>query len=682
MANNDVTQADLEATEQALENVGSKALKTGASIANVALEFAKMQVASASANSSLLKLSSGGVKEFDNSLLSSTEHLAVFLKGFGKATEEMQSGVKAVLNTDAFKSYNAAIQQVRETNKYFIDATMQSGNFNKEFARFGDENGNVANKFFGRMQDSSAQFISSMGNIGKATGMSYDQVSSYATQLGKLQGGFTNINTPVTIAGQKMTNLEAQLRLASGAGFSMSEALDITKRSLDEVSNSKFSLQTDESAAERTTTYLATIGSLSKETGAPLSKLKDIMQNISSEFGMMGDSSQGAARLIAGSFQVLRESGMTASQALDTIKGYTAGINNLKTAQMAFLSAQTGGAGGLRGGFQIEKLIKEGKIDEVFQKTQEALRKQFGKIVSFEQATQSDQAAAQYQKQLQLLQNGPLGTFAKDRASAERILDSFTSNKKFDTTKLGEQGIKRELDIGTQKLESQRLTSIDADTATITAAQINLLIQGNEQIGNFSDYYNPNENKENQANIQNARERSLQSKNGATADILFNQSFDAGKNEALQLYESVKSVVKNNFSQIKSGKEEAIGKLEEEKDKKITDARSKYSKPNDFEYQKKYIQQEYEDKQKEIERQFKIMESIQKNSIVEPILKSATAASVSASNKSKENYIEDKDKDLTKELTVNSKIDVSVTCPSCHAAMDSTAHVHALSPRK
>ena len=679
----DITQADLEATDQAASDATSSILKLGGSAANTAVEFAKMQIASASANSSLLKLSSNGVKEFDNSLLSSTEHLSGFLKGFDAVTAVMRDNVKAVLNTDVFKSYNDAIQQVRDTNKYFIDAATQSGNFNKEFAKFGDENGNVANKFFGRMQDSSAQFIFAMGNIGKATGISYDQVSSYATQLGKLQGGFTNINVPVTIAGEKMTNLEAQLRLASGAGFSMSEALDITKRSLDEVSNSKFSLQTDESAAERTTTYLATIGALSKETGAPLSKLKDVMQNVSSEFGMMGDSSQGAARLIASSFQTLRESGMTASQALDTIKGYTAGINNLKTAQMAFLSAQTGGAGGLRGGFQIEKLIKDGKIDEVFQKTQEALRKQFGKIVSFEQATQSDQAAAQYQKQLQLLQNGPLGSFAKDRASAERILDSFTSNKKFDTSKLGEQGIKRELDIGTQKLESQRLTSIDVETAAITAAQINLLIQGNKQIGNFSDYYNPNSDKDNQANIQSARQRSLQSKNGATADTLFNQSLSAGNNEAFQVVKSIENVVASNFSQIKSDAEKAISKLREENDKKILDARSKYSKPNDFEYQKKYIQQEYEDKKKEIERQFKIMESIQKNSAVEPILKSATIASVSSSsNKSKENYIEDKDKDLTKELTVNSKIDVSVTCPSCHAAMDSTAHVHALSPRK
>ena len=82
-------------------------------------------------------------------------------------------------------------------------------------------------------------------------------------------------------------------------------------------------------------------------------------------------------------------------------------------------------------------MISEGKLDEVAKMAEDSLKKQMGgKIVSQQEASQSEQAAAQYQKQLMLVRQGPLGQFAQDEQSAMKLVESFSKGAKIDGKEL------------------------------------------------------------------------------------------------------------------------------------------------------------------------------------------------------------------------------------------------------
>jgi hypothetical protein len=98
----------------------------------------------------------------------------------------------------------------------------------------------------------------------------------------------------------------------------------------------------------------------------------------------------------------------------------------MDTAQKAFLSSQTGGAGGLRGSFEIDMMMREGNMGEVYKKMEQSLRQQFGgNITTLEEGSQSDTAAAQLEKQKQFLMSGPFGNIVKSADQAYRLLEAF-----------------------------------------------------------------------------------------------------------------------------------------------------------------------------------------------------------------------------------------------------------------
>jgi len=77
------------------------------------------------------------------------------------------------------------------------------------------------------------------------------------------------------------------------------------------------------------------------------------------------------------------------------------------------------------GAFQIEKQMKEGDIESVMEKAMATIKKQFGKIVSVDEAAGSEQSARQLVRQRSMLQQGPLGQFAGSEQDASRMLEAF-----------------------------------------------------------------------------------------------------------------------------------------------------------------------------------------------------------------------------------------------------------------
>jgi hypothetical protein len=162
---------------------------------------------------------------------------------------------------------------------------------------------------------------------------------------------------------------------------------------------------------------------LQEETGKKMSFIKGYLDSVSSAFKDFGESSEGASKIFAALSKGFGDN-VSQQQSVEIIKKYTEGVVALSTAQKAFLSQQTGGPGGLMGAFQIEKDLREGKIDKVFERVQQSMRKQFGgQIVTLDQAAISPKAAAQYQKQVAILTQGALGSMV-DQNQAKAAIDA------------------------------------------------------------------------------------------------------------------------------------------------------------------------------------------------------------------------------------------------------------------
>jgi hypothetical protein len=249
------------------------------------------------------------------------------------------------------------------------------------------------------------------------------KVGEYYEALGKIPGAMRQtIDAASGTAGQ-VNMLTATIQLAKGSGR---EYTDIIK---DMAGAYKTLGLSGDGAAK----FTARMGEVSNKFNVELSAVRDSLTGTAGLFSKIGTENQaastimeGATRIVNNYMQALKDTGISGAVALSIIHDMTAKVTDLTTAQKAFLSSQSGGPGGLRGAFDIELKMKEGKINEVFEDVRKTMMKQFGKIVSVEEASKDEGAAQQLTRQRLMLQQGPLGQFAKTDQDAGRILEAFS----------------------------------------------------------------------------------------------------------------------------------------------------------------------------------------------------------------------------------------------------------------
>lgn len=261
----------------------------------------------------------------------------------------------------------------------------------------------------------------------KATGIAKEDIVKYYMELGKVPGALSEQIKTTNAAGGALDGLTARTRLAAATGRSFSDVVADTKNALH-----AYNLTGAEAL-----TFVSRMTELNSKFGMELSDTQGFMNTTANTFRFIGNEAEGSARMFNKLMTAFKETGLSARASTELIQGITNSVSNLSIAQKSFLSAQTGGPGGLVGGFQIEKMLRDGKIDEVFEKMRSQMTRQFGKIVSIDEAANSPQAAAQLVRQRAMLQQGPLGQFAKSDAEAQRILDAFSKGQKIDVKELG-----------------------------------------------------------------------------------------------------------------------------------------------------------------------------------------------------------------------------------------------------
>lgn len=252
-----------------------------------------------------------------------------------------------------------------------------------------------------------------------ATGISADVVTQYYGQLALIPKALTSTVSGIGSTTEKTGLLTAAIRVATGSGRSFSDVVD----------DMKIAFRNYNITGEDALRFTNRMSEISNRFGIELSDVRDALRSTSNDFKIFGNEAEGAATIYNSYLGALQSTGISGNAAIDVVRGMVSGIKELGIAQKGFLSAQTGGPGGLMGAFQIEKELREGKIDKVFDRVRQSLGKQFGSIVTLEEASQSQAAAAQLTKQIQVLRQGALGSFAKDDQSAIRILESFRARE-------------------------------------------------------------------------------------------------------------------------------------------------------------------------------------------------------------------------------------------------------------
>lgn len=262
---------------------------------------------------------------------------------------------------------------------------------------------------------------SNMANISTATNSSLETVSANWSLLGKAVPESVSRQVDATnAAGEKTNMLEASMKLAAGTGQSFESV----------VSSLTTAWETYGLEGQKALEFTNEMSQLSDKFHINLSYTTKYLTDNANAYAIVSNEATNAGQTFNRMFNSFREGGLSAKQSSEMIGGLTTRMAGLTIGQKAFLSAQTGGPGGLRGAYQIDNLLRQGKTDEVLKKVEENFRsKAGGKIYTQEEAGQSDYAAAQFTRQRQMLQSGAFGNLVEKGpqgdAKASRILEAW-----------------------------------------------------------------------------------------------------------------------------------------------------------------------------------------------------------------------------------------------------------------
>ena len=298
-----------------------------------------------------------------------------------------------------------------------------------------------------------------------ATGMSREEMQKYLNDIKDIPGGLLHMGDSIELATGKTTLLTAAIQYADGAGRAHKEVIkDITDGMVEYGMTMEGGLRYSARMSEVSETLHARTGDVDSAMKSAADNFKSYIRNGQDASTMTDGMSKSMEEYVAR----LQSIGVPTKQAIEMFGQYNSQLAQMTLGQKAFLSAQTGGPGGLRGALQMEDLM--GKDPEAAQKkVMETIQKMTGPIVSREKAEQSEGAAAQYTRQMQLLMQGPMGAQVKDTQQAAAMMEAMSKGQ----TMPLEKGRSLEETIKTgQQLEQTKMTQVQQMDVKAESVQI------------------------------------------------------------------------------------------------------------------------------------------------------------------------------------------------------------------
>lgn len=327
------------------------------------------------------------------------------LKAFGLSLpiDVIQKGASAI-DQYLTKQFEAADASLRLRDAIIANSSA-TGTLGDVFDQAGESLGNL-NAVILKHQDL-------MAKTQQATGIK--DVQAYYNELSKLPGALHSLVSTSEDGTQTTTALAATINLARGAGINYSDVISGMREALND-----YTSDTDEAIK-----YVSRMAEVSQKLGVEYNLVQGFIKSTSDVMGKFGNNTDGTANILLKYTQALRETGATQKQSIDMLNHMTKSIGGLNMAQKGLLSARSGGPGGLMGALKIEDLMRKDKIDEVMSMVMKDMTKQFGKVVTMDEAVKDPRLAAQFQKQRMMLTQGPYGQLAGSEQEATRLLQMF-----------------------------------------------------------------------------------------------------------------------------------------------------------------------------------------------------------------------------------------------------------------
>lgn len=319
-------------------------------------------------------------------------------------------GTLATKITNAAKAMAAAPDSALKLQNGFLQMSAAGGNLGRVFEQAGPHLNNLNNL----LQQQTKMIAQASG----ATNTSVDTIVKYYTALGKIPGYLNENIQGIDAAGHSINMLSASVRLATATGQTEEDVLkDLSSAYL-----------TYGESGEKALEFTAKIAELSQKYNIQIEDTRSFITDMANSFKFLGDNTSATSNLFDKFFENLKNTGLSARSSKDVIEDFGKSIGNLTIAQKAFLSARTGGPGGLMGAVQIEKEIREGHMDKVAERVRAALKQQFGRIVTQEEGSKSQAGAQEFVRQRMFLQQGPFGQIfgsgAEGEGKATRFLEA------------------------------------------------------------------------------------------------------------------------------------------------------------------------------------------------------------------------------------------------------------------
>lgn len=313
--------------------------------------------------------------------------------------------------TAAVQSYLDHVSSAEKLEHTYLNLQGATGNYAKEVI-------NLAS-----LDDRVSEFNKVLTTTAGSSGQSLEAVSKYAATLENVPGIFTQVVDAGGGADDKINGLAASFRLAAGSGRDISLVTKAMAEAYENLGNASGKV-TD--STQKGAQLFGLMTDASNKLNLRFADTSGFLETVAKDFKHIGDNSEGAINILSRFSGALQSTGLTAKGSVEVIGDMVDSIKKLDMGTKAFISAQSGGPGGLQGAFQIENLMRKGKVDEVAKMMQKSLMKQAGgRIYTQEEAGNSPQAAAQFMRQREMIKSGAFGGMAKTDEDASHLLEAF-----------------------------------------------------------------------------------------------------------------------------------------------------------------------------------------------------------------------------------------------------------------
>lgn len=377
----------------------------------------------------------------------------------GKITKELAGslieGIQKEFNdattlvTDSGKAMLTSADNALRLETAMMTLTQQAGDYNSLMHGVGELTRGVGRGFENLGEVMQKTYTKSIERGTAALGGNRELAAKYVAEINRMPGGFAALATSIEIAGTKTDTLTASIEYARGAGRKQEEVFSDMSKAMAEYGVSggdalKFS---------------ARITEVSRATGGQLKDVQSALHGVADAFKMYAVDGASAAKMTQGMsdsmrsyVSELRSVGVPAQNAIEMFKNYSTQLNSMTIGQQAFLSTMGGGPGGLRGALQVQDDLAKGNFEKLRKQVEQTLKKTSGPLITREEAMKSEAGSAQYVRQMQVLQQGPLGSMAKSPGEADALIRAMKSGKAFkpEEGKTPEQSLKDTMKEGQQ----------------------------------------------------------------------------------------------------------------------------------------------------------------------------------------------------------------------------------------